>query len=138
MRIEDSNVIKTSISKLFPIIMTFSFYMFSYGANSPGGGFQAGVIFGTIVVVTEVLFDVKVFSDTFYSLIEIAGVILLIIIMIGGLIISGFLFGRFYEFQHSDSIYSNIFIWVISFAIYIEVSGSIVLIFRNFIGANNE
>ncbi len=112
--------------------------MFSYGGNSPGGGFQAGVIFGTIVVVTEVLFDIKVFSDTFYSLIEIAGVLLLIVIMIAGLVISGFLFGKFYLLQHSDSIYSNIFIWILSFAIYLEVSGSIVLIFRNFIGMNNE
>ena len=44
--IHDDGVIINLLSKfLFPILLVFGFYVHSHGDYTPGGGFQAGVIF---------------------------------------------------------------------------------------------
>ena len=44
--IHDDSVIVNLLSKfLFPILLIFGFYVHSHGDYTPGGGFQAGVIF---------------------------------------------------------------------------------------------
>ncbi len=138
MRLGDSEILQLTISKLLPLILMFSFYMFSYGGNFPGGGFQAGVIFGTIIVMLEVLFDYKIKSDLFYSIIEFFGILFLLTMALFGLTQTGVLFGDFYIIQGQSLIYSNIFIWFLNLSIYMEVAGSIVLIFRNFIDWKDE
>ena len=131
--IRDSEILKTTISKLFPFIIVFSFFLFSYGPISPGGGFQAGVIFGTIIIIFEMCYEKKILSDYFYSIFEYSGVILIILTMLIGLKISGYLFGGLYFINTGSLIFANFFLWLLNFAIFIEVSASIILIFRNFI-----
>jgi len=131
--IRESQILKTTISKIFPFIVIFSFFLFSYGPISPGGGFQAGVIFGTLIIIFEMCYEEKIRSDLFYSAIEFSGVLIMIITMLIGLVLTGYLFGGLYNLQTGSRIFANFFLWLLNFAIFIEVSCSIILIFRNFI-----
>lgn len=133
MDMKHSEIMNTTISKLFPFVIIFSFYLFSYGPITPGGGFQAGVIFGTLIIIFEMCYENKVLSEQFYSLIEFGGVFILALALMLGLILTGKLFGGFYRMQTGSMIMANFYLWLLNFAIFIEVSGSIVLIFRNFI-----
>ncbi len=131
--LKDSTILEVSITKLFPFVLMYSFYVFSYGANLPGGGFQAGVLFGTIVVIIEALFEHKIYPDALYGWIEFFGVAMLGAALAAGLVFSGFFFGRLYAWQSTSLVFSNIFYWILNLAIYLEVAGSIVLMFRNFL-----
>lgn len=131
-RLRDSPILSVSLRALFPFIVLFSFQLFSYGANSPGGGFQAGVVFGTIVVVLDVLWSRRVYSSRFFELTELAGLALLFGLFAAGWRRTGHPFGGFYGWIGRGLLFSNIFFWVLNLAIFLEVAGSIVLIFRHF------
>lgn len=133
IEIRDSEILKTTISKLFPFIIIFSFYLFSYGPISPGGGFQAGVIFGTIIIIFEMCYERRLLSDLFYALAEYSGVLIILVTMLIGLKLTGYLFGGLYYFHTNSLIFANFFLWLLNLAIFVEVSSSIILIFRNFI-----
>ncbi len=133
MELKESVILRSTISKLFPFIMLFSFYMFSYGAVYPGGGFQAGVIFGTIVVIFELVFEQRLFTNKIYNWLEFFGIIIIFSALIYSFSKTGFLFGDMYGYFSSSEVFTNVFIWILNFAIYTEVAGSIILIFRHFI-----
>ncbi len=133
MRLQDSTILRVSLSKLLPFVMMFSFYMFAYGANLPGGGFQAGVLFGTVMVVVELVFERKLFPDRLYGLLEIGGALLLLVGLWYGLMAAGVPLGSWYQWQHDSYLLSNILIFLLNLAIFLEVSGSLVIIFRHFL-----
>ncbi len=133
VEIKDSKIVQVSITHLLPFIMMMSFYIFSYGANLPGGGFQSGVIFGTIVVIAEIGFGKRFFADRFYKQVELAGVCMLIGSVLYGFLKTGYLLGSLYRFTSDTFLLSNIFYWVLNCAVYLEVSSSIVLIVRTFL-----
>lgn len=133
MTIKDSQIMQTALTKLFPFALMFSLYVFSYGGVLPGGGFQAGVVIGTLVVIIEMALERKLYSDSAFERIEIAGVGLLMLLLASGLIISGYPFGGLYRFKGTADPFANIMIWALSFGIFLEVAGSMVLIFRGFL-----
>ncbi|MGM0607957.1 MAG: MnhB domain-containing protein [Candidatus Muiribacteriota bacterium] len=136
MELSNSSILKTTLRKLFPFIILFSFYMFSYGANFPGGGFQAGVVAGTIIIIYQLVFEKEIYSNNFYSFVEFSGFFLMTTFLLVGILFSGYYFGIFYGLQTNSTIFSNFFIWLLNLAIYLEVCGSIVLIFRYLIKRN--
>lgn len=133
MQLQDSPILRISLSKIHPFVLMFGFYLFAYGANFPGGGFQAGVLFGTIVVVIELVFEQKIFPDRLYGILEAGGAMLLICGVWYGILTSGVPFTPLYTWQHDSFLLSNILIFLLGFAIFLEVSGSLVLIFRHFL-----
>lgn len=133
MIVKNSEILKVTIGKLFPFIIVFSFFVFSYGPISPGGGFQAGVIFGTLIVIFEMCYEKKIFSELFYSLVEFVGVLIIFFALILGLSLTGYLFGGLYGIHTESLIFANFYLWILNLAIYLEVSGSMILIFRYFI-----
>lgn len=133
IEVKDSTILQTSITQLLPFILVVSFYIFSYGANLPGGGFQSGVVFGTIVVITEIGFGKRIFNDLFFKRTELAGVVILIGSVLFGFFRTGYLLGGLYRFTTDTYLLSNIYYWVLNFAIYLEVASSIVLIVRTFL-----
>jgi len=131
--LHQSLILTTSIRKLFLPVLIFCIYLFSYGANFPGGGFQAGVVFGTLVVVFELVFAEKDHTDHYYSLIEYQGVSILFAALYFGFFTTGYFFDGLYGLQSSSPLFSSIYLWLLNLAIFLEVSGSIILIFRNFL-----
>ena len=56
----DHHVILRVVSKtLIPIITIFAFYVQFHGEYSPGGGFQAGVIFAVGIILYALIFGVN-------------------------------------------------------------------------------
>jgi multicomponent Na+:H+ antiporter subunit B len=133
VKIRESVLLRVSITQLLPFIMVFSFYIFSYGANLPGGGFQSGVVFGTIVVITEIGFGKRLFSDSFLQRTELLGVCILVGSVLYGLVTTGYFLGGLYRFTTETFLLSNIYYWVLNFAVYLEVASSIILIVRVFL-----
>jgi len=133
VKIRESVLLRVSITQLLPFIMVFSFYIFSYGANLPGGGFQSGVVFGTIVVITEIGFGKRLFGDSFLQRTELLGVCILIGSVLYGLVTTGYFLGGLYLFTTDTFLLSNIYYWVLNFAVYLEVASSIILIVRTFL-----
>ncbi|MCX7819562.1 MAG: MnhB domain-containing protein [Kiritimatiellae bacterium] len=128
--LRDSPPLDTTLRLLFPFVLVFSFQLFSYGANSPGGGFQAGVAFGTIVVVLDLVWRRRAYPDRIFERMELAGLLLL-----GGLLLAGWLrTGRPFPdpaaWTGPGLLFSNIQMWSLNLAIFLEVAGSIVLIVR--------
>ena len=41
-------ILRVIVKYLFPVIALFAFYVQFHGDYGPGGGFQAGVIFGAV------------------------------------------------------------------------------------------
>lgn len=138
MELKDSAIINISLRTLFPLVVLFSFQLFSYGASFPGGGFQAGVAFGTMVVVLEVVRGARIYDNEVYIGMELAGVLLLLFFMFTGLALTGTPFGGFYALTTDGLLFASVYIWLLNLAIYLEVAGSIVLIFRYFIEWNDE
>ncbi len=136
--LKNSPILETSLRMLFPFVVLLSFEIFSYGANSPGGGFQAGVIFGTMIVILEVGIRRVIFPDRFYHLVEVAGIVLLTGLWLTGWIRTGQPFAGLYGWTGPGLMFSNVYIWCLNLAIYLEVAGSIVLIFRKLVAWDHE
>ncbi|MEO0786618.1 MAG: MnhB domain-containing protein, partial [Pseudomonadota bacterium] len=56
----DHHVILRVVAKtLIPFITIFAFYVHFHGEYSPGGGFQAGVIFAVGIILYALIFGVS-------------------------------------------------------------------------------
>jgi len=76
-----SHVILRVLSKLLiPLIMLFALYVQFHGDYGPGGGFQAGVIFGAGIILFTLLFGLdrarEVFPPRVLEILVAAGVLL--------------------------------------------------------------
>ncbi len=133
MDLRHSPILRITVGMLFPFIVMFGFYLVSYGANFPGGGFQAGVVFGTVVIVVEMIFNRQIFGNTFYMVIEFIGIVFLFTALIVGFALTGYFFSGLYGATSTSPMFSNVFYWLLNIAIYFEVSGSLILIYRSLI-----
>jgi multicomponent Na+:H+ antiporter subunit B len=52
-------IIKTVSRFLVPFIQLFALYVLAHGHESPGGGFQGGVIFGASFIILAIAFDLR-------------------------------------------------------------------------------
>jgi len=52
-------IIKTVARFLVPFIQLFALYVLAHGHESPGGGFQGGVIFGASFIIIAIAFDLR-------------------------------------------------------------------------------
>lgn len=138
MKLQDSVILQVTLSKLFPFAVLLSFSIFSYGAAFPGGGFQAGVVLGSFIVVYEIALNRPTQSTAFYNWVEIAGLVILGGALIGGWIATGAPFGAWPADLLTPRttrglIWNNPYKWLLNLGIFLEVAGSMVLIFRMFI-----
>jgi len=73
-------VISTVCRLLIPFIQLFAFYVLAHGHYSPGGGFQAGVVFAASYLLLAVSHDLRAvtahFSERLTHILAAAGVIL--------------------------------------------------------------
>ena len=138
MTLRESQIIRTALTKIFPFALLYSMYVFSYGGAFPGGGFQAGVIIGSLVVIVEMVLERKLYSDAAFQRIELFGVLLLVILLLLGLVRSGQPFTGLYIHKGESLPLANIMIWLLSAGIFLEVAGSMVLIFRSFLFWESE
>jgi len=128
--LRDSPVLDATLRLLLPFIVVFSFQLFSYGANSPGGGFQAGVAFGTIVVVLDLVGRRRVYANHLFERMEWAGLALLGSLLALGWVRTGRPFPDPAHWVGHGLLFSNVLMWLLNLGIFLEVAGSIVLMVR--------
>jgi len=77
---EQHLVIRIVTKMLIPFILLFALYVQFHGDFGPGGGFQAGVIFASAIILYAMLFGLstarKVINQTFIQLVAATGVLL--------------------------------------------------------------
>ena len=54
----ESTIIMTTVRLVAPFILTFALFVMFHGADSPGGGFQGGVIAGSVVMMLAFAFGI--------------------------------------------------------------------------------
>jgi multicomponent Na+:H+ antiporter subunit B len=73
-------ILRVLLKLLIPVIMLFALYVQFHGDYGPGGGFQAGVIFGAGMILYGLIFGLdqalRVFSPNVLRTLVAAGVLL--------------------------------------------------------------
>lgn len=54
----ESPIIMTTVRLIAPMVLTFGLFITFHGADSPGGGFQGGVIIGSVVLLLAFAFGI--------------------------------------------------------------------------------
>ena len=132
MDLKRSNILNITLRKIYPFIIIISLYMVAYSSNYPGGGFQSGVIAGTIIIVFNMFSRKRDFDHSIYLRVELIG-FLLFLLSVFMLTYSGRTLSGFYYISLPSDMFSNVGMSLLNFSIYLEVTGSIVLIFYYFI-----
>ncbi|WP_276271494.1 Na(+)/H(+) antiporter subunit B [Haloarcula litorea] len=55
----ESTIIMTTVRVVSPLVLTFALFVMFHGADSPGGGFQGGVIAGSVVMMIAFAYGIE-------------------------------------------------------------------------------
>jgi len=55
----ESTIIMTTVRVVAPFVLTFALFIMFHGADSPGGGFQGGVIAGSVVMMLAFAYGIE-------------------------------------------------------------------------------
>ncbi|WP_018258136.1 Na(+)/H(+) antiporter subunit B [Halomicrobium katesii] len=89
----ESTVIMTTVRVVTPFILTFGLFIMFHGADSPGGGFQGGVIAGSVVMMLAFAYGIEATRDWLDSRLVVAiaslGVLTFAGIGLGSILLGG-------------------------------------------------
>lgn len=134
---EQHLVVRIVTKMLIPFILLFALYVQFHGDFSPGGGFQAGVIFAAAIILYTMLFGLstarKVINQDFIQLIAAIGVLLYGCVGLASLLSGGNFFD--YNVLSSDAIAGqHLGIFLIELGVGCTVASVMIIIFFNFAG----
>ncbi len=55
----ESTIIMTTVRVVAPFVLTFGLFVMFHGADSPGGGFQGGVLAGSVIMMLAFAFGIE-------------------------------------------------------------------------------
>ena len=89
----DNGILRIVARFLIPLIMLFGLYIQFHGEYSPGGGFQAGIVFAAGWILFALIYGLdaalKVIPERAMYILMVAGVILYCAVGIAGVILGG-------------------------------------------------
>lgn len=120
----ESTIIMTTVRVVAPFVFTFGLFVMFHGADSSGGGFQGGVIVGTVVLLLGIAFGIETTRDWVGPRLPVAavglGVVAFLGVGFGSVLVGGaFLEYNAFEVPHGSK-YS---IELVELAIGLIVSG---------------
>jgi multicomponent Na+:H+ antiporter subunit B len=130
-------VLRVVAKLLIPVIMLFALYVQFHGDYSPGGGFQAGVIFAAAIILYALLFGLEAAMDV------ISPAVLRILAATGVLIYAGvgiaamLLGGHFLDYNvlaHSATEGQHLGIFLVELGVGITVASVMLLLYFAFVG----
>ena len=129
-------ILRVITKLLVPFILLFALYVQMHGDYGPGGGFQAGVIFGTAFIVYAIVFGV---SKTIRA-IPVAAIALMVslgVILYAGVGFAALFFGgNFLDYSAFDPGHpahgQHLGILLVELGVGITVAGVIMAIFLTF------
>lgn len=126
LNLKDDTIIVNLLSKfILPILMIFGFYVHSHGDYTPGGGFQAGVIFACVLCLYYFINlnnRIKRLSNNALTYIAMFG----FLFYLGTGILSFFITGKFLDYSFLPFEESNARgVFIVEFGIAIVVFSSV-------------
>jgi multicomponent Na+:H+ antiporter subunit B len=122
---------------MIPFILLFALYVQFHGDFGPGGGFQAGVIFGAGLILYGLVFGVetalKVFSPTILRIGMAVGVLLFASVGLAGIALNG----KFLDYNvlaHDPLHGQHLGILLVELGVFITVASVMMTIFFAFAG----
>jgi multicomponent Na+:H+ antiporter subunit B len=132
------HVILRALSKLLiPLIMLFALYVQFHGDYGPGGGFQAGVIFGAAIILYALMFGLesakKVFPPRVLEILVAFGVLLYGSVGIDAILLGGNFLD--YDVLAHDAVHGqHLGILLVELGVGITVTAVMATIFYQFAG----
>ncbi|MAF99922.1 MAG: Na(+)/H(+) antiporter subunit B [Arenicellales bacterium] len=138
---EHHHILRTITKLLIPIILLFALYVQFHGDFGPGGGFQAGVIFGSGIILYGIVFGLDkamaVIPPSVLRVLAALGVLLY-----GGVGLTGiFLGGQFLDYSvlaAEPTKGQHLGILLIELGVGTTVAAIMILLFFAFAGFNRE
>lgn len=138
MSMQDFVILKVVSNILIPFILLFALYVQFHGDFGPGGGFQAGVIFGAGLILFGLIFGLAAMQRVMPPVAVEIGFVLGLLLYTGTGIASLFLDGNFLDYaalDHHHPIHGrHLGIMLVEGGVGITVSCSMMLIFYFFGG----
>jgi multicomponent Na+:H+ antiporter subunit B len=89
----ESPVIMSTVRVIAPFVFTFGLFVMFHGADSSGGGFQGGVIVGTVVIMLGIAFGIGITRQWVGPALPVAlagiGVLTFLLVGFGSVILGG-------------------------------------------------
>ncbi|QLH84335.1 MnhB domain-containing protein [Halosimplex pelagicum] len=126
----ESPIIMTTVRVITPFVFTLGLFVMFHGADSSGGGFQGGVIVGTVVLMLGIAFGIETTRDWVGPRLAVAlvglGVLAFLLIGLGSVALGGgFLEYEVYGIHHA----TKYGIELVELAIGLVVSGIVTGLF---------
>lgn len=117
---------------LFPIMLTFGFYVIINGHLSPGGGFQGGAIVATAILILYYIDITKTMDVRLILTIEKLLFMLLVFVAVSSFFTRGLLFTNFFQIDSPQEI-KAIYLMLLNVIIGAKVALGLVAIFTAFL-----
>jgi multicomponent Na+:H+ antiporter subunit B len=135
-----SVVVVTFVRLLTPLAQTFALYVLVHGHESPGGGFQAGVVFGATYVMLRLALGPQSpdrhLDDTRWLALAAAGVLLYVVVGLAGL--AGGAFLDYAVLPGADPARARwLGILLVETGVSVAVAATLVVIFRRLAAADS-
>ena len=129
---EMSIIVKTTTRFLAPLMLLFGMYIVVTGHLNPGGGFQGGVILGSVFLLFFIAFGMKEgrFSENVASLVEDVSALLLVGVGLLGVVVGKAFFSNFLL---DAQIFSTGSIPVVNTLIGLKVGVAFMVLFHTFL-----
>lgn len=130
---EMSIIVRTTTRFLAPLMLLFGVYIILTGHLNPGGGFQGGVILGSVLLLFFLAFGLREgrFSENVASLIEDVSALLLVVVGLLGMLLGKAFFSTFLANSFSGIFGAGV-IPVINTLIGLKVGTAFVVLFYTF------
>ncbi|UCE62697.1 MAG: Na(+)/H(+) antiporter subunit B [Nitrospirota bacterium] len=130
-------VLRVMAKLMIPFILLFALYVQFHGDFGPGGGFQAGVIFGAGLILYGLVFGVetalKVFSPTILRIGIAVGVLLYATVGLAGIALNG-KYLNYNVLAHDPVHGQHLGILLVELGVFITVASVMMTIFFAFAG----
>ena len=130
-------VLRVIAKLLIPVIMLFALYVQFHGDYTPGGGFQAGVIFAAAIILYALLFGLDsamaVVSPGVLRVLAASGVLLYAGVGVIGMLLGG----KFLDYDvlaHTATEGQHLGIFLVELGVGITVASTMLLLYFAFVG----
>lgn len=137
----ENGILRIIARLLIPLIMLFALYVQFHGDYSPGGGFQAGVLFAAAWILFVLIYGLEaglaVIPERVMFVLSAAGALLYALIGLLGVVLGG-RFLDFYPLLENPQSAQQVGIILVEFGVGVTVAAVVMLIFTLFARRRGE
>ncbi len=137
----ENGILRVVARFLIPLIMLFGLYIQFHGEYSPGGGFQAGIVFAAGWILFALIYGLdaalKVIPERAMYVLMVAGVILYCAVGVAGVVLGGH-FLDFYPLLAGKHAAQQFGIITVEFGVGVTVATVVMLVFTLFARRKSE